>query len=48
MEDNHVLAGDFVKNEVISNGHHPVLEIVNGKGEAFREILQRKTSMIQF
>ena len=48
MEDNHVITGDFVKNEVISNGHHPVLEIVDGKCEAFREILQRKTGVIQF
>jgi uncharacterized protein (UPF0218 family) len=46
MKDNHVITGDFVKNEVISNGHHPVLEIADGKGEAFREILQRKTGVI--
>jgi hypothetical protein len=48
MEDNHVITGNFVKHEVISNGHHPVLEIADGKGEAFREILQRKTSVIKF
>ena len=48
LKDNHVITGDFVKNEAISNGHHPVLEIVDGKCEAFREILQRKTGVIQF
>jgi len=46
MQDHHVITGNFVKNEVISNGHHPVLKIADGKGEAFRESLQRKTSVI--
>ena len=32
LKDNHVITGDFIKNEAISNGHHPVLEIVVGKG----------------
>lgn len=45
MQDDNVILGDFVKNEIISTGHHPVMEIVDGKGVAFREILQRKTSV---
>jgi hypothetical protein len=48
MQDNHVLTGNLVKNEIISDGHHPVLKIVDGKGETFREIFQRKTSGIEF
>lgn len=48
MQDDHVSTGDFVKNEIISNRHHPVLEVVSGIREALWEIFQRKAGKIQF
>ena len=48
MQDDHIVSSNVVKNEIISNGHHPVLEIVERKRKALWEILQRKTGEIQF
>ena len=48
MQDDHVVTSDFVENEIIPNRHHPVVEVVSGRGEALWKILQRKAGEIQF